>query len=357
MKLYLHVGSHKTGTTAIQHFAAAHRGELAARGLLYPGFDLVGNRPQRSHLPLVRALHAPGSAENVRAEQVPEFLDQVRRRSEDLGLDVLLSAESLYRVNRSTRERLIGLLRSRLPEHEVVPVAVLRRQDDLADSLYRNYVRAETTPYRVPPAWEDYLAERPKLFRYDLTVRGLEDIAGHEALVLPYDRATKRQIIPAFFQALGVAVGDDPLPARRVNHSFDLIDCLVKIRLHDQGRPDRLFRRFERFVRAHPLRTEYSFFTDAARERFLESLAAGNQTLVRDRPELATVLDPEAPPHFPRQRDEHCEPLVEARLAQFEEFRKTRQHPGSGREPHGHEAAARTEQQPTAYPVVGTPGS
>lgn len=355
VKLYLHVGSHKTGTTAIQHFAAARRHELANRGLLYPGFDLVGNRPQRSHLPLVAALvNTNRPTPNLEARQIPDFLDQVRRRSETLGLDVLLSAESVFRTTRRDHERLIGLLRRWLPRHDLVPVAVLRRQDDLADSLYRNHVRREAAPHHPPRPWRDYLASEAELFFYDRVLGSLEELTGHESLVLPYDHTARREIIPTFFDALGATVSGDLLPARRVNHSFDYIDCLAKLRLHESEGPDRIFRRFDRFVRSHPARTEYSFFTTDERRQFLETHTAGNQSLSRARPRLAAVLDPATAPDFPREHDEHCEALVQARLAGFEEFRR-RQRAPEDRSRSALVVDPAEESRPAPYEPAGTP--
>lgn len=37
--LYIHAGTHKTGTTAIQKFLSANRDLLAKNGYLYPGTD------------------------------------------------------------------------------------------------------------------------------------------------------------------------------------------------------------------------------------------------------------------------------------------------------------------------------
>ncbi len=56
MTIYLHVGSHKTGTTAIQDFAFYNTEFLAKKGLLYPNLDMVGLQPKRSHLDVVEVL-------------------------------------------------------------------------------------------------------------------------------------------------------------------------------------------------------------------------------------------------------------------------------------------------------------
>lgn len=62
MTLFLHIGSHKTGTTAIQDFASMNAGWRAGRGLLYPGYELIGGKRERSHLGAVDALVRGGVA-------------------------------------------------------------------------------------------------------------------------------------------------------------------------------------------------------------------------------------------------------------------------------------------------------
>lgn len=58
MKVLLHIGSEKTGTTSIQHWAAANRGPLAARGILYPAAPggRAGARPEPNHVGLALAV-------------------------------------------------------------------------------------------------------------------------------------------------------------------------------------------------------------------------------------------------------------------------------------------------------------
>ena len=47
--LYLHIGKHKTGTTALQDFMAMNRNELKKLGVLYPGID-------ENHYPVAKEL-------------------------------------------------------------------------------------------------------------------------------------------------------------------------------------------------------------------------------------------------------------------------------------------------------------
>ena len=50
MKLFLHAGIHRTGTTSLQRALARNRDRLRAGGIVYPG-------EETNHQPLVWALH------------------------------------------------------------------------------------------------------------------------------------------------------------------------------------------------------------------------------------------------------------------------------------------------------------
>lgn len=58
MRIVLHIGSEKTGTTSIQHWAAANREALASRGILYPVApgEAAGGRIEPNHVGLAIAV-------------------------------------------------------------------------------------------------------------------------------------------------------------------------------------------------------------------------------------------------------------------------------------------------------------
>ena len=108
MKAYLHIGSHKTGTTALQSFALANRDWLAGRGLLYPGYDLIGGARSRSHLNMMAALSEdrvmPETSDPVR------LLRAARQAAEERRCNLLFSAESLFRFGPAKIEKVCAAL-------------------------------------------------------------------------------------------------------------------------------------------------------------------------------------------------------------------------------------------------------
>ncbi len=317
MRLFVHIGSHKTGTTAIQHFAAAHRDELNNQGLLYPSFERLGRRPGRSHLSLIGGIQgSTGPNTPSRAESL-SFLRMSREEASAGGKDILLSAESIFRLRAPARGRVFDVLLDAFPDFEIVPVVALRRQDNLADSLYRNSVRSEVDLSREPATWPSFLVDRVRFFDYANIVQETQLAFGTRPVVLAYAGKLRRSTVPAFFERLGVVVEEPHEPERRVNVSYDYLDCHVKRHLADTGGTHRLFRLLERFVGAYPVRSRYSFFSETFRQEFLSEYEVGNARLMSDFPELENALAAHVPADFSVPGDREAAEAVGQRWADY----------------------------------------
>ncbi len=211
MKLFLHIGTHKTGTTSIQRFLHAHRKTLAARGVWYPDFSLVGFRSHYAHLDFARALADEGSVrfDLARAEQ---FAQEVIRRAVDYDV-VLISAEPFYRHTlprtkesepgyfeaRSTYVRRVRSLWGDLTPEVVV---CLRRQDRFAQSLYNEHLKV--TKYKHD--FMRFVRERHVLFEYDRQLEVWEQEFGAPRLFLFEDLVgAKEGLVKRFLTGLGIA--------------------------------------------------------------------------------------------------------------------------------------------------------
>lgn len=156
MPFVVHVGTHKTGTTAIQRFAAANRLELRNRGIWYPSYSEIGLFDHYAHHHLAFTI---GEDKRTRlseseAARFIDYIDKNRKRDET----VLISAEPLYRMTlgleqkkhrwRSSsaaywdaRERFVAKLRTSFPFDDVQILICLRRQDNFARSVYQERVK------------------------------------------------------------------------------------------------------------------------------------------------------------------------------------------------------------------------
>jgi len=132
--IHLHIGRHKTGTTAIQDFLSANRAILAQHGILYPA-ELTGTQ---AHHGLVLALE-----ERNNASRNPRGLDSVvdTRLSDYLGRlraeahaapDSIISSEGLQRVDPRLVAEMFGA--------DVKILVYLREQLDYMLSAYAQEV-------------------------------------------------------------------------------------------------------------------------------------------------------------------------------------------------------------------------
>ena len=95
MRLLLHIGTHKTGTTSIQKFCAGNRARLRGQGLWYPDYDLIGKEGHYAHHHLAHALAGLPTSRGNR-EEAEGFFAAIRSslRNDET---VLISAEPFWR--------------------------------------------------------------------------------------------------------------------------------------------------------------------------------------------------------------------------------------------------------------------
>lgn len=90
MKLVLHAGTHKTGTTTTQTVLAKNREWLRPRGIFYPLFSKDNKRAHH------RFAHGLASSDPEEEQKSLAFLQNVRREAAQ-GEIILLSSEVMYR--------------------------------------------------------------------------------------------------------------------------------------------------------------------------------------------------------------------------------------------------------------------
>lgn len=146
MKVVLHIGTHKTGSSAIQHVLWENRQRLSRHGYLYPKTD----SGQRGHHEIAWAIR---SATGGRTPAVGNgVLDRLRKQFESpKHHTTIISSEEFEFANRPEQIKLVKRL---FGKADVKVVLYLRRQDKLLLSEYNQHVRMPET--RFPGSIYDF---------------------------------------------------------------------------------------------------------------------------------------------------------------------------------------------------------
>lgn len=182
LKLILHMGSPKTGTTSLQHGLHAIRSELANAGIFYPvsPWEKTGAHHILTALfgdwdnikPVVqRNFHTLSEAHQA----ARDFISSARTKALETGCHtVLLSSELVFpNAGRSARDLLSAL---RTLTMDIQPVVYAREPAD----LYRSRLQQESKGGAFYPPHV--------LLPYRRGIEDIEQAFGVRSLVRPYDR-------------------------------------------------------------------------------------------------------------------------------------------------------------------------
>lgn len=147
--IYIHIGAHKTGTSAIQRFLSSNRGRLSANGILYPGKEM--------------AHHA--MAEEFRTLSLPQIMNNPKRATHTYvhemngsNLDIfILSSETFERFGASA-ENLKKIL---IDKYKVKIIYYVRRQDDKIESVYNASVK--NPQIRSKQTFSEFISQGPEV--------------------------------------------------------------------------------------------------------------------------------------------------------------------------------------------------
>lgn len=147
-KIYLHVGTHKTGTTSLQDSLARHRAHLNALGVLYPRLQPYFAQRTTGHHAFAHALASYNLRDRMKLWGLRRTID-AQMRGKRFGI---LSAEALYRHTVGLKphasvdawfdahKRYLDRVATYLEGYDVQPVIYFRRPEDFIVSLYKEGV-------------------------------------------------------------------------------------------------------------------------------------------------------------------------------------------------------------------------
>lgn len=253
-ELILHIGTRKTGTTALQKFFVDNREALMRNGVDYTRFTPQKSDPYSYSINGVflrqycRALVLQKEIDNL----VSDFKENYERLVVALKGDnrVLLSDENLsaffnqkyesqYNPEKYWRE--MARIVKELGARQITIIVYLRRQDEYVVSSWKERVKGGWTdkPFR------EYLndPDREYELNYKILLDAIQSAFGSSAkiIVRSYNQVAYSgiDIFHDFCDSLGIAWDSDYIiPKRRLNEaiSFDMAEALLKVKLGKPGR-------------------------------------------------------------------------------------------------------------------------
>jgi len=208
--IYLHIGTHKTGSTSIQTFLQKESKLLNEKGFdFYQGFH-----NKKNHIELFLSTMREGrdsfakekfdieNAENYFCK-TKNFVHQCINQSK--YDKIIFSTEGLSLL-RFTDEltKLKELLKSE--ENKITIILYLRKESDFLDS-YKKQIKKRTRSFSDNPSSVYYVKDDTWLTDYSTLKKSYSDAFDEENLVIiDYDKETitNNNVLPSFLLALGI---------------------------------------------------------------------------------------------------------------------------------------------------------
>jgi hypothetical protein len=281
MRIILHIGLYKTGTTAVQRFFTRNRSALTERGVLYPEsftkFD--------AHHPLPWALGV-GHRDKVPSVRPDEVVRAILQEAASAGADtVVLSSEEF--INLEAAERL-QKLKKLFDGHAIEIIIYLRRQDSLLLSSYGQHVRMYSI--RFSGTISDFLLKHSNfLIKYNYwgMLQRWATVFGSDAMRIKlYDQARfpEGNIVQDFADTLGFGLdGCDVRKVSGINRNLSDLGLEVLRRLNAMPLDEESHHRLIRLLDESPLQGQgdYQLLSRRNRQELMRQFANSNGRVAR----------------------------------------------------------------------------
>lgn len=208
-RLYIHIGTHKTGSSSLQHWLGSSRERLDQFGFAY----FTGAFEPDNHVELFAVPMRPGREAFAREKYgivgSEAELEGLRDRFRDFaarhsGHHLILSCEGLSLLRFDDEiERFRSIFEP--TDREVIVVLVLRNKADFLDSFRRQIIKHRDRELSDNPSSVRYVEPDSWLADYD----AIEEIWGRSfpsspVRVIDYDQAIERDgdVLPAVMRAM-----------------------------------------------------------------------------------------------------------------------------------------------------------
>jgi hypothetical protein len=286
VRVVIHAGIHRTGTTSLQRFLSANRAALAARGIGYPGTEV-------HHQKLAWALKRRQSD----AQDVLALISTVEADT------VILSGED-FSIHES-----LDWLAELAARRETHAVLYLRRQDHWVMSWYNQHVKWPFSPWKSQLDPQEFLATLEDFHWLDYA-RLLErwgGVLGRDRIGIGVvERGQVENVTGDFLQRLGIDPGGLVFDETRSNDSLPvhLLEIARNLGLYEL-KPRQRMRLLEaiRTGLADKAPAAATVYSPEERNRILDRFADSNRRVAREfLARDALFLEPPPAPDAPHYR-------------------------------------------------------
>ncbi len=298
--LYIHIGTPKTGTTAIQAFLAENTDALFRNNYIFRFFPFrytrsVGAIPPKRNGFFLHGDTVPDDPEQNRKKNEPrlkEGLELIAKWFEEKD-NVILSDEFIW--NEIQRWDFLSVTKQHAKDHGYIVklIVFLRPQSEYIDSFYRQRTKmADTTMF-----WEEYLNSSDIITDYYGHLSNLAGLFGKENIVVrPYEprqwSIDQSDIFHVFMDTIDAPYTDDyVLPPGEKNLSVKYNDSEIKRVLNylhtestkAQNDADLFFRRKAKECSVLlPDQEAFSFFSEEERSSYMSRFEEGNNRIAKE---------------------------------------------------------------------------
>lgn len=294
--LYLHIGTPKTGTTAIQLMCYTNEEALAKRGYVYPHlpYEYKNVSIRRNGHFLVGSNYIDGTKKHdVEKEKkiLEEGLETVFSMFESFE-NVILSDENLWTSFAKRDVGVLKLLRERCDASGISlkVIVYLRSQDDYVTSWWKQQIKENRESYSKKTVEETYEALK-SAFHYYEGIISIAEVTGKENLdARLFDRSSfvNGTIQSDFFKAVGIddisdfVVEKEEPNVSLLGNSFEILRVLnLSTDFTDEYRD--VVRKAARFCADHADKANKAvIFSDEEAAKFMERFAEGNEKLAKE---------------------------------------------------------------------------
>lgn len=287
-ELILHIGAHKTATTALQRLLSQSEDYLARENIVYPRVSWFQFAQHRLAFSLKNMMDP---AQGDRPSMFDEIENVKNVLEKNPGKRILLSSEELF----SLRPDALEFLRSNLSSYKVRIIACVRRPDEMLLSIYNQKAKTPNNGFSLSLV---HFLQHPRAIDPDISygeqLGKWMDCFGEEALsVFNYEDG---EPIDSFFTLLGIEPPAEkkPMVNRSVSAPVVEIMRLAKVGKFDPALQQQLYHlALKHFEDAPNL-----FLSDEARSKILMTFKDEYDVLFarlgRSNPYLPDILTPQA---------------------------------------------------------------